>query len=58
MLRPDIDGRLAERVREIADSRLPGPVPHDEQRRILHVAADLLEEYIMDKKGRTAKLPE
>lgn len=52
MLRPDIDGRLAERVREIADSRLPGPVSHEEQQRILHVAADLLEEYIMEKRGK------
>lgn len=56
MIRPDIDGRLAERLRDIA--RLQGDSTTEVQgikitfsaetkADVLNVAADLLEEYIM-----------
>lgn len=55
MIRPAIDARLAERVREIAslerDSVITddgrGGMSGEEKSRVLNIAADLLEEYIM-----------
>jgi len=54
---PRIDGRLAARVREIAtlehDSLLSGGnaiLTREEKMRILNIAADTLEEYIMASK--------
>lgn len=57
MTRPEIDGRLAERIREIAaleaDSPLEGggTFTGEEKARILNIAADVFEEYIMRAKA-------
>lgn len=70
-MNPNIDGRLAERLREVAltqeDSRIIGGklgasqmpeceiiLPGAEKARIINTAADLLEEYIMAQRERTA----
>jgi len=62
MMRPDIDGRLAQRIRDIAAleadthidlGREQGLFAASEKRRILEIAADLLEDYIMDKRAAT-----
>lgn len=58
MMRPNIDGKLAQRVRDIAalevDSQLSGgTLPGVEKTRILEIAADVLEEYILAAKGDT-----
>lgn len=56
MIRPDIDGRLAERLRDLAkwqtDSLVEmggviGKLTAEAKADVLNVAADLLEEYIM-----------
>lgn len=56
MIRPDIDGRLAESLRDLAELQTDSTVEMDggtgkltaeAKADILNVAADLLEEYIM-----------
>jgi len=48
VIRPDIDGRLAMRIREIAELEADSAhLTGAEKRRILEQAADLLEEYII-----------
>lgn len=58
MIRPDIDGRMAMRLREIAALEVDTVEVSDgariilagtEKRRILNLVADLLEEYIMEQ---------
>jgi hypothetical protein len=58
VIRPAIDGRLAARIREIAqfeqDSVLAGGVMFltgEEKARILNIAADVFEEYIMEARA-------
>lgn len=48
-IRPDVDGRLAERLREIFPLMDEGLLSREEADRIVNVAADLLELYIMEK---------
>jgi len=54
--RPDVDGRLAEKLRQIATSQtdswvsaggVSGLLSGDEKARILNIAADVFEEYIL-----------
>lgn len=55
-MRPDIDGRLAERLRDVlqlqADSQF---ITAEEKARILNIAADVLEEYVMDANKRAGR---
>ncbi|WP_203309807.1 hypothetical protein [Sphingomonas beigongshangi] len=60
MIRPDIDGRMAMRLREIAALEVDTVEVSDgariimsgtEKGRIINLVADLLEEYIMERKA-------
>lgn len=68
MIRPDIDARLAERLREVAAMQSDSEVPEwlaatnmigrrsgcsaEEKANVINIAADLLEEYIMAHRER------
>lgn len=62
-MNPEIDARLAERLREIATTQTDSiiatdlgsaPLPAHEKERVLNIAADLLEEYIMAARADAA----
>jgi hypothetical protein len=54
-MNPEIDGRLADRIREIAAVEVDSwPYKGEEKKRVLNIAADVLEEYVqaMQQKPR------